>query len=121
MYTDIVAYFDSKKLTSFNVNGSTVVYISELAEKSGAICNWSESERTVYFYSSEKEKTGIGFTEAKRERPAKITEVTRKDSQKRWGEPSKSNLIANDDGTYFAVEIDEHINIERYDKNSICN
>ena len=47
--TDIKTYYGDKLLESFNINGRTVVYIEEFAEKTGYIkSKWNETDRTLY-------------------------------------------------------------------------
>jgi hypothetical protein len=69
----------------------------------------------VLIHHAEQKYNEVGMVNTRRMLPGKITAVTQALSQRRWGEEPVSHLIANSDGTYFAVEIDENINVEKYD------
>ena len=125
MFTDIKTYYytyknkdalSSEEMESFNIGGYTCIYADDLAKMCGTYL-WDEEARTVSIVTK-NESSGYGAVETKeahRNLSAKETVITRDETFDRWRNPSTSHLVKNSDGTYSAVEIDEHINIETYD------
>ncbi len=113
-YTDIVTDFDGDVLESFNIGGLTCVYADDFAAKCGSFV-WNEADRTVRICKNGYQSAAISFTESSRTLTAAATAETLDDALARWGSPQKSNIIADADGGYTAVEAADYINIEKYD------
>jgi len=47
LYTDIVTYVNGSRIDSFNVDGATVVRITDVVRLTGGTYNWNPTERTV--------------------------------------------------------------------------
>ncbi|MBQ8808491.1 MAG: hypothetical protein IJZ81_04225 [Clostridia bacterium] len=115
LYTDITANFNGNSLESFNIGGYTCIYADDLAELCGTYV-WDEEARTVNVKRGTfKTKPSIKVKEAFRALFAKESSITKSETFDRWGKAATSHLVKNADGTFSAVEIDEHINIETYD------
>lgn len=114
LYTDIKTFVEGTELESFNVDGMTAIYTDDLAKLCGSY-EWLEAERRVNITLDPLTDSGTAAVKAKRGLGADISEMTRTVSSLRWGEPAKSHLIRNSDGTFFTVEIADNINIEKYD------
>lgn len=123
LFTDIKTFYEGVELESFNIGGFTCIYTDDLAKLCG-VYEWDEEKRTVNITlnteDTKKEPQKPEITslvkESGRSLPAEESVLTKDEIFNRWGYPEKSHLIKNDDGTFTAVEIDEHINIETYDK-----
>lgn len=116
LYTDIKTVLNDVVLESFNIGGFTCVYADDLAKLCGTY-EWSEEERTVNVYVGEKESSPFTVTDAKRELYASPSIITKDETTSRWASPRRSHLIENADGTLTVLEVDEHINLEKYDSN----
>ena len=115
IHTDIKTLFSGTQLESFNIGGFTCVYADDLAKLCGSY-DWNEESRSVNVYTQGKPAVPTLITKASgRSLSADESVITKNETFMRWATPSSSHLIKNDDGTYFAVEISEHINIEAYD------
>lgn len=115
LYTDITANYEGAVLESFNIGGFTCVYADDLAKLCGTY-EWSEEARTVNVYrESTQPLSSVTRKDTVRVLSAEESVITKDETFDRWGTPAASHLIRNDDGTYSAVEISEHINIEMYD------
>ena len=118
LFTDIKTFFDGTELESFNIGGFTCIYTDDLAKLCG-VYEWDEEKRTVNITLNQtaSNSTPQSFLkESGRGLSAEESILTKDEIFYRWGQQEKSHLIKNDDGTFTAVEIDEHINIETYDK-----
>ena len=117
LYTDIKTVYNETQLESFNIGGFTCIYADDLAKICGTY-EWSEETRTVNVYHNTKASPAVLQTKAAQHiLPAEESVITKDETFDRWGSPATSHLIKNDDGTYFTVEISEHVNIESYDSN----
>lgn len=117
LYTDIKTVYNETQLESFNIGGFTCIYADDLAKICGTY-EWDEHSRTVNVYRSGKTYTPvIKVTNSQHILPAEESIITKDETFDRWGKSASSHLIKNDDGTYTAVEISEHVNIENYDSN----
>lgn len=118
LYTDIRTYFHTEEMQSFNIGGYTCVYADDLAALCGTYV-WDENARTVTVTTADKDSgsslPAIESVNSVRTLSAENSVITKNETFNRWGETKKSHLIKNDDGTYTAVEVSEHINIENYD------
>lgn len=115
IHTDIKTLFSGLELESFNIGGFTCVYADDLAKLCGSY-EWSEESRTVNVYTAGKPAVPPLITkDSGRRLSAEESVITKNETFDRWASPYSSHLIKNSDGTYFAVEISEHINIEAYD------
>ncbi len=114
LYTDIKTVYNGTVLESFNIGGFTCVYADDLAKECG-IYEWSEEARTVNVYIGEKKPPLLSSKIAQTKLPADESVITKDETTHRWASPGKSHLIKNDNGTFTAVEIAEHVNLETYD------
>lgn len=115
LYTDIKTVFNGAVLESFNIGGFTCIYADDLARECG-IYEWSEEARTVNVYVGEKKPPLLSSKLALSKLPADESVITKEETFSRWANPRKSHLIKNDNGTFTAVEIAEHVNLETYDE-----
>ena len=113
-YTDITTNFNGTFIESFNIGGLTCVYSDDLAKLCGTYI-WDEENRTVNVYRSGTYIPSVTRVDSGRTLSAQDSVISHSDTFNRWGEPLKSYLAQNPDGTFTAVQIDEHINIETYD------
>ena len=113
-YTDITTNFNGTFIESFNIGGLTCVYSDDLAKLCGTYI-WDEDNRTVNVYRSGTYIPTVTRFNSGRTLPAHNSVISHSDTFNRWGEPSKSYLTQNPDGTFTAVQVDENINIEKYD------
>lgn len=113
-YTDITTNFNGIPIESFNIGGLTCVYSDDLAKLCGTYI-WDENSRTVNVYRSGAYIPSVSFNSSGRTLGAKESIISHFETFNRWGTPSSSYLTQNPDGTFTAVQIDEHINIETYD------
>ncbi len=116
LYTDIKTVFGETQLESFNIGGFTCVYADDLAKLCG-IYEWNEEARTVNVFIEGKNSSPLTVTDAKRGLYATPSIITKDETVSRWASPRKSHLIENADGTLTVLEVDEHINLEKYDSN----
>ena len=114
LYTDITTNFDGNHIDSFNIGGLTCIYADDLAKFCGTYL-WDENARTVNVYRNGSYIPSVTKHTSSRMLGAGLSEIFRSDTFYRWGDATKSNLAQNADGTFTAVEVDEHINIEVYD------
>ena len=113
-YTDITTNFNGTFIESFNIGGLTCVYSDDLAKLCGTYI-WDEDNRTVNVYRSTAYIPSVTRASSGRALAAQSSVISHSDTFNRWGQPLKSYLTQNPDGTFTAVQIDEHINIETYD------
>lgn len=113
-YTDITTNFNGATIESFNIGGLTCVYADDLARLCGTYL-WDEATRSVRVVRTDELPPRVHKTSAVRTLGARQSDITKSETFARWGTPSSSYLVHNPDGTYTAVEVDEHINIESYD------
>lgn len=113
-YTDITTNFEGMPIESFNIGGLTCVYADDLAKLCGTYI-WDENARTVNVFRKGAYIPSIASFDSGRHLDAKESVITKEETFDRWGKAANSHLIQNEDGTYTAVEIAEHINIEKYD------
>ena len=115
LYTDIETFYRGKKLESFNIGGFTCIYATDLAELYGRYA-FNESTRTVDIFRQRDEVEGFASSaQSTHKLPAEESIIQKSDITDRWGEPEKSYLFKNSDGTYCAVEVSGDINVETYD------
>ena len=115
LYTDIKTVFGEAELESFNIGGFTCIYADDLAKLCGSF-EWSEAARTVNVYVDEKTPSPVTVADAKRALDAEPSNITKDETLSRWALPRKSHIIENADGTLTALEVGEHINLEKYDR-----
>lgn len=113
-YTDITTNFNGTPMESFNIGGLTCVYSDDLAKLCGTYI-WDEDNRTVNVYRSGAYIPSVTRIDSGRALGAQESVISHSETFNRWGSPASSYLTQNPDGTFTAVEIDEHINIETYD------
>lgn len=113
-YTDITTNFNGIPIESFNIGGLTCVYSDDLAKLCGTYI-WDENARTVNVYRSGSYIPSILKKDSGRALSAQESVISHSETFNRWGEAASSYLTQNADGTFAAVEIDEHVNIETYD------
>lgn len=115
LYTDIKTVYGETTLESFNIGGFTCVYADDFAKLCGTY-EWDETARTVNVYrGTVRPAPAVTKVSALRTLSADESIITKNETFDRWGSPAKSHLIKNADGSYTAVEVSEHINIETYD------
>ncbi len=114
-YTDITTNFNGTAMESFNIGGLTCVYSDDLAKLCGTYI-WDEDNRTVNVYRSGTYIPSVTRYDSGRALGAAESVISHSETFNRWGAPSSSYLTHNPDGTFTAVEVDEHINIETYDR-----
>lgn len=114
LYTDITTNFEGTHIDSFNIGGLTCVYADDFAKLYGTYV-WDDASRTVHVTKSGY--SGASFTKkaAQRHLGSSQLEASREGSLARWGNPQKSNLIVNSEGTFYTVEAADFINVEKYD------
>jgi len=113
-YTDITTNFEGTPVESFNIGGLTCIYADDLAKLCGTYL-WDENARTVNVYRSGAYIPYISSFDSGRRLDASESVITKNETFNRWGEAASSHLVQNSDGTFAAVDIAEHINIETYD------
>lgn len=114
-YTDITTNFEGTPIENFNIGGLTCVYADDLAKLCGTYL-WDEEARTVKVYRSGTYIPYVTKKDAGRTLGAKESVITKNETFDRWADASRSHLTENADGTFSTIEIDEHINIETYDR-----
>jgi len=114
LYTDIETFYQGKKLESFNIGGFTCVYATDLAVLYGRY-SFNESTRAVDIFRHKEEAEGdADSTETTKKLPADESIISRGDTMVRWGNPIKSYLVPNDDGSYTTIEYSGGLNVETY-------
>ena len=114
LYTDIRTVLGDVALESFNIGGFTCIYADDLASQCG-IYEWDETARTVNVYIGEKKPPLLTSKYAQNKLDATESVITKDETTARWASTKKSHLIKNSDGTLTALEVGEHINLEKYD------
>jgi len=114
LYTDIKTVFNTAVLESFNIGGFTCIYSDDLAKQCGTYV-WDEAARTVNVYRDGVYVPSISKVNSYHVLDADDSVITKSQTFDRWGKAATSHLIPNSDGSFTAVEVSEHINIENYD------
>ena len=113
-FTDISTNFNGQPMESFNIGGLTCVYADDFAQKCGSYV-WDEGSRTVKINKHGYQSIVTSKTQSARTLGAAALGESVTDALRRWGAPQRSNIIADDDGGYTAIEAADYINIEKYD------